>query len=47
MKIWYVYYQSTRGLSGLSTVEASSKEKAEELFLATCPGYHIDKITDR
>ena len=47
MKIWFVYYQSPRGLSGMSTVEASTKEKAEELFLAACPGHHIDKITDR
>jgi hypothetical protein len=47
MKIWYVYYQHPRGLSGMVTVDASTKEQAEELFLAARPGYHIDKITDR
>jgi hypothetical protein len=47
MKTWFVYYQSPRGLSGMVTVSASSMENAEELFLAACPGHHIDKITDR
>jgi hypothetical protein len=47
MKIWFVYYQSPRGLSGMVTLSASSKEKAEELFLAACPGHHIEMIADR
>jgi hypothetical protein len=47
MKIWFVYYQSPRGLGGMVTVNASTKEQAEAVFLAACPGHHIEKITDR
>jgi len=47
MKTWFVYYQSPRGFDGMSTVQASTKEQAEALFLAACPDHHIDKITDK
>jgi hypothetical protein len=46
MKTWFVYFQSPRGLSGMSTVEASTKDEAQEIFLWHAPGYHIEKITD-
>jgi len=47
MKTWFVYYQSPRGFSGMVTVNASSKEQAETLFLAACPGHHIESIIDK
>lgn len=47
MKTWFVYYDSPRGLSGMVTLNASSKEQAEALFLAACPDHHIELITDR
>lgn len=47
MKTWFVYYQSPRGFDGMVTVNASTKEQAEAVFLAACPGHYIEKITDR
>lgn len=47
MKTWFVYYQSPRGFDGMVTVNASTKELAEEVFLAACLDHHIYKITDR
>jgi hypothetical protein len=47
MKTWFVYYQSPRGFSGMSTVEDLTKEEARAHFLWHYPGYHIEKITDR
>lgn len=47
MKIWFVYYQSPRGFDGMVTVNASTKELAEALFLMMQPGHHIQKILDR
>jgi hypothetical protein len=47
MKTWYVYYQSPRGLSGMSEVDALTKDEALATFLWHRPGYHIELITDR
>lgn len=47
MKIWYVYYQSPKGFSGMSTVTASTKAQAEVSFFLACPGYHIEQVLDR
>ena len=46
MKTWFIYYQSPRGLSGMSKVDALTKDEAAAIFLWHCPGYHIDSITD-
>ena len=47
MKTWFIYYQSPRGLSGMSEVDALTKAEATDIFLRHCPGYHIELITDR
>lgn len=47
MKTWFVYYESPRGLSGMSTVDALTKDEASSIFLWHRPGYHIESITDR
>jgi hypothetical protein len=47
MKTWFIYYQSPRGLSGMSEVDALTKDEALAIFLQHRPGYHIDSITDR
>lgn len=45
MKTWCVYYQSPRGLSGMSIVDAYTKDEAADIFLRYCTGYYIEKIT--
>ena len=47
MKTWFIYYQSPRGLSGMSTVDSHTKDEALSIFLRYCPEYHIESITDR
>jgi hypothetical protein len=47
MKTWFVYYESPRGLSGMSTVDAFTKDEVSSIFLCHRPGYHIELITDR
>ena len=47
MKTWFIYYQSPRGLSGMSEVNALTKSEASDIFLWHYPGYHIESITDR